>query len=109
MVRRLLPLILILLAGCASAPPFLSPAQPVEVQIPLDRPVDCMSTPPARPALPISALGTGVSPADTIRSYAATVVILKGAVRDGDALIAGCAALPAAAQAAAVGLAPTLK
>jgi len=101
MVKRLLPLILIQLAGCASAPPFLPPAEPVEVRIPVDRPVYCTATAPARPALPISALRSGASPAETIRSYAATVVILKGAVRDRDTLIAGCAAPPTEAPASA--------
>ncbi|HLW69389.1 MAG TPA: hypothetical protein VKS22_02085 [Candidatus Binataceae bacterium] len=98
MVRRLLPLILIQLAGCASAPPFLPPAEPVEVRIPVDRPVYCAAPPPARPVLPIGALRTGSSPAETLRSYAATVIILKGAVRERDTLIAGCAAPPAPVQ-----------
>ena len=36
-------------------------------------------------------LKRGTAPADTIRAYAATVVILKAAVRERDAVLAGCA------------------
>ena len=90
MVRRLLPLILILLAGCAFSPPFFAPATPVEVKVPVFEPVYCTPPPLANPTLPISALTAASAPADTIRAYAATVVLLKGTVRERDAMIEGC-------------------
>jgi hypothetical protein len=57
-------------------------------------PVYC--TPPAHatPALPIAGLTAASAPADTLRAYAATVVVLKATVRELDALIAGCAEPP---------------
>jgi hypothetical protein len=90
MVRRLLPLFPLLLAGCAFSPPFFSPATPIEVKVPVYEPVYC--TPPAvkNPALPISGLTAASAPADTIRAYAATLVMLKATVRELDALIEGC-------------------
>jgi hypothetical protein len=95
MVRRFLPLSLVLLSGCALSPPLFSPATPLEVQVPVYQPVYC--TPPtlANPKLPVSALTAASPPADTIRAYAASVVLLKGAVRELDSIIEGCAA-PAA-------------
>ncbi len=104
MVKRFLPLGLVLLAGCAFSPPFFSPATPVEVKVPVYEPVYC--TPPslANPRLPISALTPASQPADTIRAYAASVVLLKGAVRELDSIIEGCeepAPAPAPAQNAA--------
>jgi hypothetical protein len=97
MVRRLLPLFPLLLAGCALSPPFFSPATPLEVKVPVYEPVYC--TPPAivNPALPIAGLTAAAAPADTIRAYAATVVVLKATVRELDSLIEGCEE-PAAAS-----------
>jgi hypothetical protein len=103
MVKRLLPLILIQLCSCALAPPFSAPVAPVEVRVPIDRPVYCVAAAPARPALPISQLQSDSSPAATVRSYAATVVLLKGAVEERDALLAGCTA-PATGSAAATSI-----
>jgi hypothetical protein len=90
MVRRLLPLFPLLLAGCALSPPFFSPATPLEVKVPVYEPVYC--TPPAvvNPDLPIASLSAASAPADTIRAYAATVVVLKGTVRELNTLIEGC-------------------
>ena len=90
MVRRLLPLFPLLLAGCALSPPFFSPATPVEVKVPVYQPVYC--TPPAigNRTLPVSGLTAASAPADTIRAYAATVVVLKATVRELDSLIEGC-------------------
>jgi hypothetical protein len=98
MVRRFLPLSLVLLSGCAFSPPLFSPATPTEVQVPVYEPVYC--TPPtlANPSLPVSALTAASLPADTIRAYAASVVLLKGAVRELNSIIQGCEA-PAAASA----------
>ena len=45
----------------------------------------------ANPALPIAGLAAASAPADTLRAYAATVVVLKATVRELDSLIAGCA------------------
>jgi hypothetical protein len=91
MVKRLLPLILVLLAGCAFSPPFLSaPAVPVEVDVPVFEPVYCQPPRSTRPALPIASLTPASAPADTLRAYAATIILLKGLVRERDALIAGC-------------------
>jgi len=110
MVRRLLPPILGLLAACASAPPSVPPAEPVAVQMPIYAPVYC--EPPAliHPALPIAALTAQSAAADTMRAYAATVEILKGAVDDRDAVIAGCASPAGNAPQAPVpgGSAPTV-
>jgi len=93
MVMRLLPLILVPLVGCAFSPPFLSaPAVPVAVQVPVYEPVYCQVHVGAPPGLPIASLTAKSAPADTMRAYAATVILLKGLVRERDALIAGCAA-----------------
>lgn len=93
MVRRLLPLILVPLAGCAFSPPFwAAPAVPLEVQVPVTEPVYCRAHAGAPPELPIASLTAASAPADTMRAYAATVILLKGLVRERDALIAGCAA-----------------
>jgi hypothetical protein len=98
MVRRFLPLSLVLLSGCAFSPPLFAPATPIEVQVPVYQPVYC--TPPtlANPKLPVAALTAASPPADTIRAYAASVVLLKGAVRELNSIIQGCEE-PAAASA----------
>jgi hypothetical protein len=103
MVKCLLPLILVAATGCASAPPFSVLARPFEVRVPVATPVYCRPPVLARPGLPIAALRGESSAADTIRSYAATVVILKGAVRERDAVIAGCGAPPAEKPAGGAG------
>ncbi len=92
MVRRLLPLVLAPLAGCALTPSKLPPARPVEVDVPVAVPIYCAAPPSQYPELPIGALRSTTPPADTIRAYAATVVVLKGLVRERDAIIAGCVA-----------------
>jgi hypothetical protein len=96
MVTRLLPLILVLLAGCAFSPPFSAPAVPVEVKEPVYVPVYCQPEGAAPPALPIATLTPKSAPADTMRAYVETVILLKALVHDRDTLIAGCAA-PASA------------
>jgi hypothetical protein len=84
------------LAGCAAgaAPP--PPAAPVKVEVPVLRQVPCPLPRLADPALPLAALKLDSPPADTMRAYAAAVAILKGAVRERDALLAGCARVTAA-------------
>jgi len=79
-----------LLGGCASTPPTIM--TPVEVKVPIATPVYCQVAKLDRPTLPIAALKADSAPADTIRAYAATVALLKGAVVERDAAIAGCAA-----------------
>jgi len=93
MVRRSLSLVglLAVLGGCASeqSPPI---ATPIEVQVPIAKPVYCTVAKLDKPALPIGALKADSAPADTLRAYAATVAILKGAVAQRDLALAGCAA-----------------
>lgn len=80
----------LVIGGCAVQPP--SPAfTPIEVKVPIATPVYCQVAKPAKPELPITALRPDSAPADTIRAYAATVAILKGAVRERDEELAGCA------------------
>jgi hypothetical protein len=77
--------------GCATEQP--QPIlTPVEVKVPVATPVYCKVAKLDQPQLPIAALKTDSAPDDTIRAYAATVAILKGAVRERDLAIAGCAA-----------------
>ncbi|MBF6559121.1 MAG: hypothetical protein IVW56_02435 [Candidatus Binataceae bacterium] len=59
--------------------------------MPIYAPVYCEPPALTHPALPIAALTARSAAADTMRAYAATVEILKGAVDDRDAVIAGCA------------------
>jgi hypothetical protein len=84
-------------AGCATqaAPPILTP---VEVRVPIATPVYCQVGKLDNPELPIRRLKADSDPDDTIRAYAATVAILKGAVRQRDLVIAGCAAPPVPQQ-----------
>ncbi len=91
-----------MISGCATQaqPPILTP---VEVQVPIATPVYCQVPPIAKPALPIASLEADSSPDDTIRAYAATVAILKGAVVERDLAIAGCAPPAAGAAATTVG------
>jgi len=91
MLRRLLPLFPRLLAGCALSPPFFTATTPLEVKVPVYEPVYCTPPTHANPALPIAGLSATSAPADTLRAYAATVVVLKATVRELDSLIAGCA------------------
>jgi len=91
MVKRLLPLILVLLAGCAFSPPFpAGPAGPMVVNVPVIEPVYCQAPQLVAPALPIASLTAASAPADTMRAYVATVILLKGLVHERDALLAGC-------------------
>jgi hypothetical protein len=94
MVKRILPLILALACGCAAAPP-ITRVEPVEVKTPVLDPVYCRPPALARPSLPVGRLTAASPAADTIRAYAATIVILKAAVRERDEIIAGCAPPPA--------------
>lgn len=87
------------LAGCAAGAAAPPPAAPVRVEVPVLHEVPCPLPHLDDPALPLGALTPDSPPADTIRAYAAAVAILKGAVRERDALLAGCARTSAAAGA----------
>ena len=74
--------------GCAAQPqPILTP---VQVEVPIATPVYCGVSKLGKPALPIGGLNATSPPADTIRAYAATVALLKGAVEERDLEFAGC-------------------
>jgi hypothetical protein len=93
MVKMFLTLIAapLVLASCASTPP--APIlTPIAVNVPIATPVYCPVVKLDKPALPISTLKADSPPADTVRAYAATVAILKGAVQERDSVIAGCTA-----------------
>ncbi len=77
------------LAGCGARE--LAPSVPVRVEVPVAAPVYCSVPAMEKPALPLAALGNVSSPADTIRAYAESVAILKGAVVQRDLVLAGCA------------------
>ena len=84
------------ICGCAAEQP--QPIlTPVEVKVPVETPVYCQVGKLDKPELPIAALKADSAPDDTIRAYAATVAILKGAVRQRDLVIERCAA-PASNQ-----------
>jgi hypothetical protein len=79
----------LLLPGCAH---LATPAaRPYLVEVPVPTPIYCDVPALPRPALPIATLGAGSAPADTVRSYAATVVVLKAALIQRDSILAGCA------------------
>ena len=86
------------IAGCAAGARPAPPA-PLMVQVPVLHQMPCPAPTLARPALPLAGLEAGSPPADTIRAYAAAVAILKGAVRERDAVLAGCARAESAAPA----------
>jgi len=79
------------IGGCAAeqAQPILTP---IEVKVPVATPVYCQVAKLDKPELPISALKADSAPDDTIRAYAATVAVLKGAVARRDLVIEGCTA-----------------
>ena len=86
------------IAGCAAGARPAPPA-PLMVQVPVLHQTPCPAPTLAPPALPLAGLEAGSPPADTIRAYAAAVAILKGAVRERDAVLAGCARARSAAPA----------
>jgi hypothetical protein len=78
------------IAGCAANAPAAPTVRPLMVQVPVLHETACPAPALANPVLPIAALKPGSPPADTMRAYAAAVAILKGAVRERDAVLAGC-------------------
>ncbi len=81
------------IGGCARAAAPI--AVPMKVSVPIPEPVYCAAAAPPRPALQIASLTPDSAPADTIRAYAASVVVLKAAVVERDQLLQACAAPPA--------------
>jgi hypothetical protein len=63
----------------------------VTVEVPVPQLVYCAVPSLAAPLLAIAKLKVDSPPADTIRSYASTVIVLKSAVRQRDAIIQSCA------------------
>jgi hypothetical protein len=103
MIATTFAAIALLGCGAQSPQPILTP---LEVKVPVATPVYCEVGKLAKPELPIAALKPDSAAADTVRAYAATVAILKGAVRQRDLLLQGCGApasapVPAAASAGA--------
>jgi hypothetical protein len=86
------------LVGCATTAAPAPIARPVMVEVPVLHEMPCPVPALDHPTLPLAALKPDSPPADTMRVYAATVVILKGAVRQRDALLAGCARRAASEQ-----------
>jgi hypothetical protein len=72
----------------------VSPPAPraVLVNIPIATPIYCDVPALSPPPLAIASLTAESPPADTIRDYAATVDVLKSAVRERDAILKGCGA-----------------
>ena len=75
--------------ACAVAPPS-PPPQPVMVNVPVPTAVYCDAPELGKPALALARLTPDSPPADTIRAYAASVELLKGAVIERDKIIDGC-------------------
>ncbi len=88
-VVALASMALAMLWSCAVAPPN-PPARPVMVNVPVPTPVYCDAPELQKPALALAALTPDSPPADTIRAYAASVELLKGAVIERDKIIDGC-------------------
>jgi hypothetical protein len=92
MVKSLLVGLILMVSACATEQaPILTP---IEVKVPIAIPVYCQVAKLDKPALPLAGLSSGSAPDDTIRAYAATVAVLKGAVVQRDLMMAGCAAPP---------------
>ena len=66
--------------------------RPVLVNVPIATPIYCDVPVLQPPPLAIASLNEDSPPADTIRDYAATVDVLKSAVRERDAILKGCEA-----------------
>lgn len=93
MVRRSLALAVLVASICGCAGEQLpGKTNPPEIQAVTPTRVYCQIEKLDKPALPISRLRSDSSPHDTISSFAATVAILKAAVRERDREIARCIA-----------------
>ena len=102
-LSRAIPILVLAfaLAGCAAGAAPAPTVRPLMVQVPVLHETPCPAPALTDPALPLAGLQPESPPADTMRAYAAAVAILKGAVRERDAVLAGCvrADRPAPAQA----------
>ncbi len=78
------------IAGCAAGAGSAPAVRPLMVQVPVLHETACPAPTLTDPALPLASLKPDSPPADTMRAYAAAVAILKGAVRERDAVLAGC-------------------
>ena len=77
------------LCACAHVAP---PApRPVMVEVPIATPIYCQVPKLQPPILAIAALTPDSLPADTVRSYAASVDVLKSAVQERDTILEACA------------------
>ena len=76
---------------CACAPVAPPAPRPVMVEIPIATPIYCQVPKLQPPTLAIAALTADSLPADTVRSYAASVDVLKSAVHERDAILEACA------------------
>src|SRR6266404_3993986 len=84
------------LSACAPVAP---PApRPLMVEVPIATPIYCQVPKLQPPILAIAALTPDSLPADTVRSYAASVDVLKSAVHERDTILEACAS-PADASA----------
>jgi hypothetical protein len=79
------------LAACARV---VAPPAPraVMVNVPVLHTVYCAAPELKPPTLALASLGADSPPADTMRSYVASVMVLKSAVRERDAILRGCGA-----------------
>src|SRR6266404_9242321 len=77
------------LSACAPVAP---PApRPVMVEVPIATPIYCQVPKLQPPILAIAALTPDSPPADTVRSYSASVDVLKSAVHERDTILEACA------------------
>jgi len=89
---------LLSLAICSCAPVAAPGPRPVMVEVPIATPIYCQVPKLQPPILAIAALTPDSPPADTVRSYAASVDVLKSAVHERDTILEACA-LPSTASA----------
>jgi hypothetical protein len=83
--------LLLSLSLCACAPVAPAAPRPVMVEVPIATPIYCQVPKLQPPILAIAALTPDSPPADTVRSYAASVDVLKSAVHERDTILEACA------------------
>ena len=84
-------LFLLSLSFCACAPVAAPAPRPVMVEVPIATPIYCQVPKLQPPILAIADLTPDSAPADTVRSYAASVDVLKSAVQERDTILEACA------------------
>jgi hypothetical protein len=75
---------------CACAPVAAPAPRPVMVEVPIATPIYCQVPKLQPPILAIADLTPDSPPADTVRSYAASVDVLKSAVHERDTILEAC-------------------